>query len=123
MESRVILPRRSVPLAFFSTWASAQQQIYSGFHKESSCPSGLTLFRQDISSEGDPVTEEGKFDKILQFEAKLCFVFFKKQMGIEFWSVSEDIFLFAPRFPEMDNVFISVGRVKKHKIAQQCSAP
>lgn len=31
VESRVILPRRSVPLAFFSTWASAQQQEYSGF--------------------------------------------------------------------------------------------
>lgn len=53
-----------------------------------------------------------------------CVLSFQETNGhIEFWSVSEDIFLFAPRFPEMDNVFISVGRVKKHKIAQQCSAP
>lgn len=45
-----------------------------------------------------------------------CVLSFQETNGhIEFWSVSEEIFLFAPRFPEMDNVFISAGRVKKHK--------
>lgn len=62
------------------TWASAQQQIYSGFHKEFSCPSGLTLSRQDINSEGDPAMEEESVTRSAVW-SKTVFGLFKRQMG------------------------------------------